>query len=218
MDDMYQRNKPHFSQGVTDVYVTTVHSDKVPAFRQWLKTLHHLEAKFPGFQKVYVQIPKDPQDESWVTLLQFDTEEHLEAWVQSPERQAKLKEAANFVKSQESHRLFSSVDSWFFNGEALDSPPVWKQAMLILLALFPSVMLETIYFFPYMADWNIVVNRFIGVIIIVCSMSWLLMPITLYLLGWWLKAKSKMKKCIGALLILSAYILEIGFFLSIYQG
>ncbi len=215
MDDMHnQSDKPHSNHGVTDVYVTMVHRNKVPAFRAWLKKLHHLQANFPGFQKVYVQIPKDQQENAWVTLLQFDTEANLENWLHSSQRNSMLTEAKDLIKSQQSHRLFSSLSSWFPD-DSSNPPPVWKQSMLVLLALFPAVMLETLYLFPYLAMFNPVLTRFIGAIIIVCSLSWILMPATIYVLGWWLNANSKWKEYIGVLTVVVLYLLEIGIFIII---
>jgi antibiotic biosynthesis monooxygenase (ABM) superfamily enzyme len=208
-----QNDQSHLDHGVTDIYVTVVHKDKVPAFREWLQKMHHLQAQFPGFEKVFVQVPKDQPKDKWVTLLQFDTQTHLDNWLQSSQRKTMLSEAKELVTSQQSHRLFSSFDSWFIDDDASNTPPVWKQALLVLLALFPAVMLETIYLFPHMNNFNPVLTRFIGVIIIVCSFSWILLPATIYFLNWWLNTRSKVKELLGVLLILALYLLEIGIFM-----
>lgn len=94
----------------------------------------------------------------------------------------------------------------------LNVEPVWKQSMLILLVLFPAVMFETLYLFPHLSFVNPVIARFFGVIIIVCSISWLLMPGVLYLLGWWLGSNSRRQEYSGLFIVLSLYLMEIGFF------
>jgi antibiotic biosynthesis monooxygenase (ABM) superfamily enzyme len=93
--------------------------------------------------------------------------------------------------------------------------PTWKQAMLILLALFPLVMLETFYFYPYLTAFNTVLTRFCGVILIVCCISYIFMPATFYLLGWWLHPRSAKHEYTGLFIVLSLYVIEICFFLLI---
>lgn len=102
-----------------------------------------------------------------------------------------------------------------FNQSTQSVEPVWKQSMLILLVLFPAVMLETLYLFPRFSLFNPVVARFLGVILIVCSISWVLMPIVLYLLGWWLSSDSRRQEYTGLFIVLSLYLVEICFFLFI---
>ncbi|MFJ1267282.1 hypothetical protein ACD661_01785 [Legionella lytica] len=103
------------------------------------------------------------------------------------------------------------------NPTPLTTEPVWKQSMLILLVLFPAVMLENMYFFPHLASLNPVLARFLGVIIIVCSISWVLMPMVHYSLGWWLSPISANQEYGGFFIVLCLYLMEICFFLLLYQ-
>lgn len=98
-------DKSRVDAAVTEIYITAVQHENVPAFRTWLQKPHQLEANFPGFQKLHVQVPQDPDDDNWVTLIQFDTEEHLKNWLDSPERQAMLADA-NSVHTLQSTKKF----------------------------------------------------------------------------------------------------------------
>jgi len=98
------------------------------------------------------------------------------------------------------------------NPNSQNIAPNWKQAMLVLLALFPLVMLETLYLYPYLGSYNPVFTRFLGVVIIVCSLSWIGMPITLYF-NWWLNPNSVKRGYLGLFIILSLYLIEIFLFL-----
>lgn len=213
MDDAPNQIDPTSQNGATEVYITSVQKDKVNAFVEWLKKLRQLEATFPGFEKVNVQVSKNPQEEHWITFLQFDSESNLENWLNSPERQTLLKEANAYINAQEKYKLLSSFGNWFNDNPSADVPPVWMQSMLILLTLYPAVVLETRYILPLMSSINPVIMRFLGVIIIVCSISWVLMPLSIFALGWWLSAKTTAKKCLGAGIVFCLYALEIIFFL-----
>ncbi len=210
---MASKIDPSSKNGATEVYITSVQKNNVNAFVEWLKKLRQQEATFPGFEKVNVQVSKSSQEEHWITFLQFDSESHLENWLNSPERQALLEEANTYINAQEKYKLLSSFGNWFNDNPSAVVPPVWMQSMLILLTLFPAVVLETRYILPLMSNLNPVIMRFLGVIIIVCSISWILMPLSIFALGWWLSAKTTAKKLLGAGVVFFLYGLEIIFFL-----
>lgn len=177
--------------GVTEVHVTFVKKGKTAAFKEWSRKINDVESTFHGFKKVYVQPPSQPNG-SWVTLLQFDTEENLDRWLNSPQRRSLLKESQEIMESHTSHRLFSSFDGWFSTSLS-SSPPKWKETMLILLMLFPIVMLEYRYLSPLLEGMNLSLQTFIGNTISVCLLSWPLIPIGIYSLRWWLSSKGNLR-------------------------
>ena len=183
---------PDIQKGqVVEVFITQVSADQVEAYREWIGKIHEAETKFTGFEKVYVQAPKNEKNGSWITLLQFDSPENLDRWLASPERQKILAEAKLIIKSLESHRVTSSFSGWFQEYSQLSSiPPVWKQTMLVLLVLFPVVMLELRFLNPLMEGLNTSLKTFIGNAISVTLVSWPLMPIAIYFLKWWLNPPS----------------------------
>lgn len=71
--------------GVTEVFITQVLPQNEAAYRAWMAKIHQSEAKFPGFRGVYMQSPSQSGGVNWITLLQFDTPENLDRWLNSPE-------------------------------------------------------------------------------------------------------------------------------------
>lgn len=220
MDKITHQGRPNTTtgSGATEMFVNTVTTNKIPAFRAWLKKLHQLETTFPGFKKSYVQIPQDDKENSWMTLLQFDTEANLDKWLQSSERAGLLKAADEFVASQQMHKLSGVFDGWFLENELANPPPLWKQSMLLIVALFPPMMLESIYLLPHMSSVNPVVAKFISLMITVSVTSLFLMPLSVYLLRWWLQADSKLKNFLGIVTISVLYLLELGVFMMLSKG
>lgn len=193
-------------QGVMEVFVTQINQENEKNYREWLAKIHQAEAAFPGFQRVYVQAPKNGMN--WISFLQFDRQENLDRWLTSKEREELLNEGKQFISSMESHRVISPFAGWFpVKGQK--GPPLWKQTMLILLILFPIVMLEFKFLSPIIRGLNISLGTFIGNAISVSLISWPLMPITLFFLGWWMLPKNKLYTLLGTLLILVLYLIEI---------
>lgn len=203
-------------ESVTEVIVVEVSPEKDDAFRDWIGKIHKAEAKFEGFRGVYVQSPCQNQSHNWITLLQFDTPEHLDHWLNSEERRQVLKEGEGLIASLESHRVLTSYSGWFSSlakeGEPL--PDVWKQTMLILLVLFPVVMLELKFLSPHLHGVDRSLATFISNAISVIVLAWPLTPLAIYLLRWWLApiGNKQLKTLLGTLLVLALYALEIAIF------
>lgn len=194
--------------GVTEVFVTKVNREERVAYREWIGKIHQAEIRFPGFQRVYVQSPCSEKSEIWITLLEFDTVEHLDQWLESKERKEILEKARYLVESIESHRFTSSFAGWF--SQLTLSPPVWKQTMLVLLVLFPIVMLEFKLLLPWTSALNLSVGTFIGNAISVTLVSWPTMPIAIYFLKWWLNPNvTSLQGMMGTGIVLFLYLIEI---------
>jgi antibiotic biosynthesis monooxygenase (ABM) superfamily enzyme len=110
------------------------------AYREWSQRIAAAQAHYPGFQGFEVNPPIPGVQDDWVTVLQFDSEPHLNAWMTSPERQNLLDEAKGFTAETHYRTVRSGFDQWFRIGGAAQAP-VWKMNMLTLLALYPVVFL-----------------------------------------------------------------------------
>lgn len=202
--------------GVTEVFITQVNPQNEKTYREWIAKMHQVEAKFPGFRGVYMQSPSQIGGINWITLLQFDTPENLDRWLNSPERRKVLEEAKSLITSLESHRMISPYAGWFSSiAKAGELPPVWKQTMIVLLVLFPIVMLEIKYLSLVTAGLNFSLATFIGNAISVTLISWPMMPIAILFLGWWLAPKSEKRlqaTIAGTFIMLLLYLAEIAIF------
>lgn len=202
--------------GITEVFVTQVLPGMEAAYLEWLAKIHREEARFPGFRGIYVQSPSQGQGNNWITLLQFDTQNNLENWLQSPERAKVLKECDSLTSNFESRRVASSYDAWFAplaKHEII--PPVWKETMLVLLVLFPLVMLEMKFLPLIFKEMNLSIETFIGNAISVTLIAWPMMPIAIYFLGWWISPQTSYKPQLNALgtgVVLLLYFIEIMIF------
>lgn len=204
---------------VTEVIITKVNPGRIEEYRLWSAKIHQVEAHFPGFRGTYVQSPQKEDDGHWITLLQFDSMEHLDNWLNSSERQALLEESAPYISSLETNRMISPYEGWFASiAKTGEIPSVWKQTMIVLLVLFPIVMFELKYLSPLLTHFNSSLSTFIGNAISVTLISFPMMPIAIFFLGWWLlpKGQKKRKTLAGTCLILLLYLVEIAFFWNFF--
>lgn len=205
-------DEEHFHEGVTEVIVTEVAPENERNYREWTARMHHAEAKFPGFRGVYVQAPHG-HGKAWITLLQFDNVQNLDNWLNSSARKKILEEAAPLVSSIETHRVISPYAGWFSSlAKEGQLPPVWKQTMIVLLVLFPIVMLEIKYLNPFTQFLGPSLSTFIANAISVTLLSFPLVPIAIWFLGWWLTPNYKkplLKTILGTFFILGLYLFEI---------
>lgn len=199
--------------GVTEIFVTKVDKDREIEYRRWVAKMHRVEAKFPGFRGMYLHAPQENQENYWITLLQFDSRENLDAWINSMERQQALEEVKPLVTSLEKHRVISPYGGWFNSLEEKgEGPSSWKQTMLVLLVLFPIVMVESRLLIPYLRGLDQAVSTFIGNALSVALIAWPMMPIAIFLLGWWLKSADRRVIAGGVILLLFFYLAEIALF------
>lgn len=202
------------NKNVTEVFVTRVTPENYDAYRAWASKIQQIEAQFLGYQGIYIQAPEKKRGGNWITILRFDTPEHLDAWLSSRERKAILKESESIVEELQSHRVISPFGGWFediakSSGEKL---AVWKQTMLVLLVLFPLVMLELRFLTPLTKGLNRSLATFIGNAISVALVSWPMMPLAIRFLKWWLVpgvVHRQRNIYLGTIVVIILYLIEI---------
>jgi len=102
---------------------------------------------------------------------------------------------------------------------SLDDPlettiPTWKQALVVLLFLYPIVMLEYLFLIPHLADMPLAISTFISNAISVGLLAFPCMPFANRVLAWWLLPPIKLSvTLLGTLLMLALFLIEILLFL-----
>ena len=149
---------PH--EMVTEIITVRVKPGKEEAYHAWVDRVRQMEAKFPGYRGLQLQPPISGLQDDWVSLLRFDSSEHLNAWLESDARRAALREVEPFIDRSE-QEVATAFSGWFTFGDTpAQVPPNWKQAMVVLLTLFPVVMLELLYLSPVLQSLNLSVATF----------------------------------------------------------
>jgi uncharacterized protein len=180
--------------GVRPAPVSAVISSRVKpgqeaAFRAWEQRIATAQARSPGFQGYRFEPPIPGVQDDWRAILRFDTEPNLQAWLDSPEREKLLGEAAPFLEEFHARVVRTGFEQWFPSAADGASAPAWKMNMLVLLLLYPIVFLFGIWVqTPLLmgkAGLPFWLALFIGNVVSVLLLNWLV-PWTGRGFGWWL--------------------------------
>ena len=176
---------------VTAVASFRLESDSGERFARFDQDVRAALAGFDGYlgSRVYEPVP-GVQDDT-VIAFSFDSRAHLDAWLESPERAALLETIDPVLEGE---RVINVVDDigasfggWF--GNEPDQPPVkrWKQATIILVALFPTSLSLSVLRGWLLPDLPLVASVLGSNIVGIALLTWLLMPYLTRLFDRWLR-------------------------------
>ncbi|MEU8690687.1 antibiotic biosynthesis monooxygenase [Streptomyces sp. NPDC048665] len=174
---------------VTVVVTHRVAPRHVDEFLDWQHRMTQEESKFAGFRGTELFRPVEGLQEEWTTLYRYDSAEHLDAWLTSPQRQRILAEGEKFDDFR-LRTIDNSFGSWFaFGGDGEETPPppsVTKTSLAVWVGLYPTVVLLTLALFPlHLPLW---IGLLVGNLLSSFLMSFLTMPYYVNpLLGRWLR-------------------------------
>jgi uncharacterized protein len=200
---------------VTEVIFTKIKAGMDSTYREWAVRIQAAQAKYAGYRGMYLQPPSE-KDGLWTTIIRFDTGEHLEAWMEAPERAELLSESKAFIDQEQLMRLATSFPGWVpINPVTGKGPPNWKTALLVVLGLFPIVMLEMRLLSPILTALGLHASlaTFIGNCISVAATTFITMPLFIRWFGWWLFADRQSPTWIGPtglLFLVALFAVEIG--------
>ncbi len=204
---------PRLPAPVTAIISMRVQPGHEAAFQQWQRRIAAVEATFEGFSGYRLEPPVPGVQDNWTTMIRFDSDAHLDAWLNSAQRQELLAEAGRFSTESHTRKVHTGFDSWFTSGEgaAAESPPSWKQNMIVLLTLYPTVFL-----FGFLVHEPLLMRRgvpfwlalFLGNAIVTGLLGWYLVPWASRALNWWLNptpATAPRVNWVGTALIVVLY-------------
>lgn len=174
---------------VTVVVTHRVAPNHVDDFLDWQHHMVEEESKFEGFRGTELFRPIEGLQEEWTTLYRYDSAEHLDAWLTSPQRQQVLAEGEKFNDFR-LRTIDNSFGSWFaFEGDGSQTPPPpseTKTSLAVWVGLYPTVVLLTLALFPlHLPLW---IGLLVGNLLSSFIMSFFTMPFYVNpLLGRWLR-------------------------------
>jgi uncharacterized protein len=174
---------------VTVVVSHPVNPSDEDAFLAWHERVADAERRFAGFRGAELFPPVTGIQEEWTALYRFDSDEHLDAWLESAERQRLLDEGKRF-KDFSLKRISAPFGSWFApaGGEGGgEAPAQWKTALSVLVGLYPTVVLLTLAISELWKKAELWESLLIGNILSVALLTWVVMPVVTRALRFWLE-------------------------------
>lgn len=185
-------------------------------FRRWQERVRRAQEGFPGFMGSELFEPVPGVQEKWVTAIRFDTREHLDRWLESEVRGRLLEEGSGYYTGYDVQKVGSAFSGWFrFDGGAEGGvPPNWKQAMSVLLALYPTVMILNLTVSRALQKAGVppYLDLFIGNALSVSFLTWLAMPLVNRALGFWLAPAGREPAAVrlaGIAVVVLCYLLSV---------
>lgn len=159
------------------------------AFLAWQERVTDAERKFAGFRGAELFRPVPGVQDEWTALYRYDSDEHVNAWLESAERRRLLEEGRRF-KDFRLHRISSPFGSWFAQpggDEEGGGPAQWKTALSVLVGLYPTVVLLTLVISRLWKNSELWASLLVGNILSVSLLTWVVMPIVTRALRFWLE-------------------------------
>lgn len=117
----------------------------------------------------------------------FDTQEHLQAWQDSPARSLGLAAMQPLVEGPAQMQVIGMAH-WFMTGAQQAPPPRWKVAAVSWIGIFPTVLLLFALLGEVIASWPLVMRTLLITALVVTIMTWVVAPQLTRLLKPWLQA------------------------------
>jgi hypothetical protein len=208
---------------VSAVISTRVKPGKETEYRAWESKIAAAQSKAPGLQGYRFEPPVPGIQDDYVAILRFDSQDNLQAWLDSPVRK-KLLEEADPLTEEFHARMGTGFEQWFRDAAAPGAPlPVWKMDMLVLLMLYPIVFLFGVFvgtpLFGNVLGLSFAVSLFLGNIVSV-GLTGFLVPWVAGHFGWWLRPASPdtavRTHLLGAVIILALYAIMVVVFWRLF--
>lgn len=155
-------------------------------FREWYRRLHDVLDHFDGFMRSELVEPVPGTQDETAIIFSFTSRATLDRWLDSAERRRMLAEIDPLLESERTVNVIGGFAGWF-SGSTSTTPTRWKQAALVLLALYPTAMTLGVVrdaLYPDLADpLAVLVGNVVGVAIL----SWVLMPTLTQRFDGWLR-------------------------------
>ena len=215
---------PHAATAGAGMVVSTrVKPGREAEYRAWQTTIDQEAARFPGFlgNEMFPAVPGF--QEEWVVVVRFDSAKHLQNWLESEPRRRLNQQAARLWDEASVESFGGGFPGWFTAGQGESSkgalPPNWKQAMTVVLVLYPTVFLLSRYLSPWLAGLPFASSLFLSNVASVSILTWLLMPVVVRAFNFWLSPPPSRRvqfEILGLLAVLAGYAVAVTIFTRLF--
>lgn len=159
------------------------------AYRDWSRKINTACTAAPGFVDLEVFEPTPEDVQSFIIVVRFQSAAQLDAWHDSEICKELLEESRPLLDQALMHAPSSVFGSWFSGpaGPSREPSKAWKEALVVLFVLYPTVMLLSLFVTgPLLKGWSMATGMYVGNLMSVVLMTWILMPKVTGWLSFWL--------------------------------
>lgn len=181
-----QRLGQHPTAGaVTAIMTQRVRPDAWDDFRRAHAEVTLVMRDFDGYLSCELVEPAPPVQRDHAVVFAFATREDLDRWFESNERQRVLELIEPLIEGERTLNVVGGFGGWFATDPHRE-PKRWKQAVAVLIALFPTTLALGVLQRWLTPDVPWVAALFVSNVLGIAILTWLLMPVVTRLLAPWL--------------------------------
>ncbi|HVR31871.1 MAG TPA: antibiotic biosynthesis monooxygenase [Acidimicrobiia bacterium] len=171
---------------VTAVMSQRVRPEAWQEFRRAHAEISAVMRGFDGFLSSELAEPVGTVQTDHVVVFAFDSRQNLDRWLASPERREILDMIEPLIEGERVLNVVGGFAGWFQIDDT--RPPLrWKQAVTVLIALYPTTLGLGFVQRAVAPEAPWVLSLFVSNVVGIAILTWLLMPVVTRLLGRWLQ-------------------------------
>ncbi|MCF4997439.1 antibiotic biosynthesis monooxygenase [Pseudomonas syringae] len=193
MPEALYQTKPGSDEIVTLIVKHRVKTGFEVPYEAWLRNIVGVAGRTDGHLGVDVMRSKNGGLDLFTCVLRFRSTEAMQRWLDSPERQALIDEAAPMLADGDQTEINPANEFWFApqTDAASPPPPRWKQAVITLLVILPHTLFVPMLWGPLLNLHPLLSNYFVATFLItltiVLSVVYIFMPPVTRLFTPWLQ-------------------------------
>ncbi len=171
----------------SSVFAYRIRPDKEADFQEWRRRILDEVRTWKGFLGTESFDTLDGEEPEFIVVVRFDSRVHLDAWLSSKARRDFIKDVQPFVHHIALRRISSGFEGWFDVSRDSSPPARWRQALVILSALFPVIMIMRRLLSPIFLMMPLPVAFLILLTLDMIFLTYVVMPRYSCLMGFWLR-------------------------------
>lgn len=178
-------------EGATVIITHRVRDGKHGEYDTWLDEIGPKCRASVGHLDWQIIRPIAGLSSTYTVVIRFDTREHLENWMDSPERRQLIEKARPLLAKDDDFFVRSGLDFWFTpEGAKAKIPTRWKQFLVTWSAIYPLVLGIPLVMLPLLHQLGMPQNRYVDTLLVtgtvVSLMVYVVMPRYTRLIQRWL--------------------------------
>jgi antibiotic biosynthesis monooxygenase (ABM) superfamily enzyme len=178
-------------QNASAVITHRVKDQHKDGYEKWLNEIVPLCKTYPGHQGVMVIRPVPGATTTFTVVIEFDTCDHLLAWLRSSDRKRMIEKVQPLLIDDDRFFVRSGLDFWFTpEGAKAALPTRWKQFLVTWSAIYPLVLVTFPAVESVIHQLVIPDNRYLRTLVVTCivvlMMVYVVMPRYTKLVHRWL--------------------------------
>jgi uncharacterized protein len=207
----------------TAVVVQRIPAAGVAWFLDWQRGVSAAMEAQGGYRSTDVYPPPGGRGGEWVVVISFEDEHSLQAWIGSPVRAQWVETLRAHIGNFDLKVLPGGFAPWFascLHTPDGTPPPAWKMALVVLLGLYPTVMVLTLFPGPSVAPLGLAWAMLIGNALSVSLLQWAVMPVLNALFASWLKANADTQRAfsVGGVFVILGVLVGLALLLRQVMG